>query len=363
MSAEQSTLVAVRVDSRVAQLAADLVSAAGRALKSDPGDRADVMRYEAMAVQLEELALRALGDGAPSIPVRTSETDDLGLAFAAQNLTDPIGSPLLDRLPETERSTARQWVDAGDLVILLRLALLPGETTRLGDDRTAPEPEDVWEAPDNAQGRKAAQARFRSQLTEACTPHGAETRLAVNPSGIHNRVLTEVLREFVDGDAISRRDAPVVYRDGSQAANAFPLKCLPLRDAAAPADLTLHLALLSIRHTEMDPVVDGAWLRNAEVSRPRPAAQTDDFVYDTSRRQLAQLTASGGRRAELHIYQTGLDTAIVGFYRAVVMHLLDYPRSLAVIPMFYTRSSGGATPLETEIRYEPGDAWSMEGRA
>lgn len=363
MSTEQTAVVALRADSRATQLAADLVSAAGRALKADPGDRADVVRYEGLAVQLEQLAVAALADGAPAVRVQADDIDEVGLGFGGAGLTDPIGAPLVKRLPPTARTEVQKWIDGGHLAVLLRMALMPGATTPIGAGLAAPEPQDSWEAPDDAQGRKAVQARFRAQLDEACERESGTTRLAVNPSGIQNRVLTEVLHEFIDGDPTSRCDATIVYRDGSQAAHTYPLRCLPLRDAPTSADVTLHLALLSIRHTEMDHVVDGAWLRNAEVSRPRPAAQTDDFVYDASRRQLVQLTASGGRTALLHIYQTGLDTAVVGFYRAVVMHLIDYPGSLTVIPMFHSRSRTGATPLEAEVRYWPGAAWSTGGRS
>jgi hypothetical protein len=363
MSTERTDVVALRADSRVTNLAADLVSAAGRALKADPGDRSDVVRYESLAVQLEQMATAALAAGAPALRLHADDIDDKGLGFGGADLTDPVGAPLVERLPPTARAEVQTWINGGHLAVVLRLALMPGATTATDTGVAAPEPQETWEAPADAQGRKAVQARFRAQLNYACEPGSGDTRLGVNPSGIHNRVLTEVLHEFVDGDPLTRRDATIVYRDGSQAAHPFPLRCLPLRDAPAAADITLHLALLSIRHTEMDHVVDGAWLRNAEVSRPRPAAQTDDFVYETSRRQLVQLTASGGRTALLHIYQTGLDTAVVGFYRAVVTHLIDHPRSLTVIPMFHARSRTGATPLEAEVTYRPGSAWSMGARS
>jgi hypothetical protein len=35
------------------------------------------------------------------------------------------------------------------------------------------------------------------------------------------------------------------------------------------------------------------------------------------------------------MYQTGLEPAIVGFYRAVAFHLLEFPRSIAVVPCYY----------------------------
>jgi len=112
----------------------------------------------------------------------------------------------------------------------------------------------------------------------------------------------------------------------------------------------------------MDAVVDGAFLRNAEVSRPRPAAVTDDFVYETSRTQLSQLTDGGRRRVLLHIYQTGLDTAVMGFYRAVVGHLLVSPYSVSVVPMYYV-ASAASDGLSQEARFRPDNRpWTMGNR-
>jgi hypothetical protein len=134
---------------------------------------------------------------------------------------------------------------------------------------------------------------------------------------------------------------PVEYRDGSRSAHPFALREIDLRGPISAAELDLHFALLSIRHTEMDAVVHGAWLRNAEVSRPRPAAQTDDMVYEISRSQLLELTASGTRRVRIHMYQTGLETAVVGFYKALVDHLLEFRNTVALQPMYFQNPSRG----------------------
>ena len=37
----------------------------------------------------------------------------------------------------------------------------------------------------------------------------------------------------------------------------------------------------------------------------------------------------------LHMYQTGLETAVVGFYRAVTVHLMRFPGSVSVQPMYF----------------------------
>src|SRR5690606_17292310 len=78
-----------------------------------------------------------------------------------------------------------------------------------------------------------------------------------------------------------------------------------------------------------------AWLRNAQISQPRTQAQTDDLVYAISCEQLMALTQAGKRSVALRMYQTGLEPAIVGFYRAVTTHLLAHPGSVAVTPMYF----------------------------
>ena len=35
------------------------------------------------------------------------------------------------------------------------------------------------------------------------------------------------------------------------------------------------------------------------------------------------------------MYQTGLETAVVGFYKALTDHLVAHPRSVSVQPMFF----------------------------
>ncbi len=170
---------------------------------------------------------------------------------------------------------------------------------------------------------------------------------AISPSGIQNPVVTEILREFVaEVDGVSSISVPVEYRDGSKSANHLRLRALRLGDRMGHANVDLRFALLSIRHTEMDAVVHGAWLRNAEISRPRPAAQTDDLVYDITRTQLAELTKDG-RTVNIYLYQTGLETAVVGFYKALTDHLAHEPGSVAVQPMYF---AGGAKPPGNQRR-------------
>ncbi|MCA1673889.1 MAG: hypothetical protein LC799_17370, partial [Actinobacteria bacterium] len=54
----------------------------------------------------------------------------------------------------------------------------------------------------------------------------------------------------------------------------------------------------------------------------------------------------------MYLYQTGLDAAVVGIYRAVVEHLLDLPGSLAVVPMYFRRQPSGRANADIVAGYE-----------
>jgi hypothetical protein len=321
----------------IEKLLADIEAAYRRAAKSEPGERTEIASFEALCASLEATA---------------------GAAF----LADPRAQA---PPPDRAAATAGFFIKKGPMVtVALHLPLEPGELIRSGAAVAAPEPASVVEIRDDLRGRQLVEARFREQLEAALADPGRDRSSALSPSGVHNRVLTEVLRQYVDRRGQAAVTVPVVYRDGSQAEAGFPFRCLDLtgwlRDRAE-LDLELRLTLLSIRHTEMDPVVDGAWLRNAEVSRPRPAAQTDDFVFRTSVSQLAALTRGGARKVRLHIFQTGLETAVVGFYRAVTEFLVRHPDSLEVVPMFYAaRPQHGAGAIADDYAgFEAGEPWAV----
>ena len=349
-------MIGLPADAAYRSLARDVTSAIGRSSKAEPGDRLDVSRMEALATQLEQAALN--DTRAERIPVTLPQpgVDADTLLFG----DTPSAWP--ERLPSSIRAAAQRCVDVGRLPVLVVDAFLPGSTPT-GPAKEAEAPADRWDAGDE-KGRRAVEARFRAQIEEALL--GGDRRAAISPSGIQNPVVTEILREFAKAAPGSTRvDAPVEYRDGSRSAHPFPLRALPMRTNLPAASLELKFALLSIRHTEMDAVVDGAWLRNAEISRPRPAAQTDDLVYETSVKQLAEL-CRGERHVRLYMYQTGLETAVVGFYRALVNHLLQHPGTVSVQPLYYEQSgtnskkAKNSKPVVTESSlFRKGTPWTM----
>lgn len=327
MTVERTIRVTLPLSDDVDGLLRDIAAARRRAEKADPGDRSDVVRYEALCSRLETIAIESASAGRAPVVVADAPQD-----------------------PFVRRDTA--------IDVFVSQPLETGDAVWAAPETVAAPAAEPWRSASGSAGRRAVEERFRGQLAAAVSDGTTERSAALSPSGVNNRVITEVLREFAAGDARQRRDVPVVYRDGSAASAAFPLRCLRLTDEPYSAvDLELRLALLSIRHTEMDPVIHGAWLRNADVSRPRPAGQTDDFVYRTSVQQLDALFADGVGRLRIVLFQTGLDTAVVGFYRAVVERLLRAPGSLEVVPMFY--ASGGARTTVTEnAKFEAGAIWS-----
>jgi hypothetical protein len=192
----------------------------------------------------------------------------------------------------------------------------------------------------------AVQERFSHLVEGALSSARGEMRV-MRPSGVSNAVLTESLRKFV---AISPGspaiELQVEYRDGSRGP-AFILRSTPLRDRPISSEWNqLRFALLSVRHVELDEIVHGAWLRNSRISRPRPMGDTDTLVFELSRRQLRALDTK--KPTLIYMYQTGLEPAIVGFYRAVAHHLREYPGSVAVIPRFFVG----------EGRYSDGMIWT-----
>jgi hypothetical protein len=324
MSTERGFVVGVD-DTRENQvLVAEIISAAARARKADPGDRVDIVRFEALSSRLEQAALREPRSSFVEVSLPTPGSDSILAGADRTNWSDGLGPAVLD--------AASVVVATGRLPVLVVEPLRGGQTTE-SEAVALDEPATRWDS-GGEHGRRAVEARFRAQIVDSL--HGeTRTRRVISPSGIQNPVVTEILREFVqevDGEPPVNVD--VEYRDGSRSAHRFALRAVNLRSNLLAASLELKFALLSIRHAEMDAVIHGAWLRNAEVSRPRPAAQTDDLVYEISRKQLDEL-CQGESHVRLYMYQTGLETAVVGFYKALTDHLVAHPRSVSVQPMFF----------------------------
>jgi hypothetical protein len=179
----------------------------------------------------------------------------------------------------------------------------------------------------------------------------------VNLSNQPHDITTEVLHDFVYSKAdIHQTSMRIVYADGSEA-EPFPLRCLPERHADQIRSLEalspLRIALISMRHLELDRVVDIAWFRNREASQSRTLSEADRFCYEYSVKQFRDLAALADESngIVIHLYHTGFEPAVTAFYRAFVNMLLEQgsaPPKILIIPHYYR----GINP------YERGCPWA-----
>ncbi|MEI6916300.1 MAG: hypothetical protein WCL39_14290, partial [Armatimonadota bacterium] len=141
-----------------------------------------------------------------------------------------------------------------------------------------------------------------------------------------------------------------IYADGSEA-KPFPLRILPMNSTHMLANpVEISVALMSMRHLELDPIVDWAWYRNKEVSQTRSLAESDEFCFQHSLKQLAHLqTAYSGCALLLNMYHTGFEPAAIGFYRAVAATLMRRRGWLRVVPYYFR---GGTRFAASETFWE-----------
>jgi hypothetical protein len=164
-----------------------------------------------------------------------------------------------------------------------------------------------------------------------------------NFSNRSNDIIAEVLHRFVyvlSGQPTSPVSIRVVYADGSEG-RPFSIRCLPSNDQPEPAGAeqspALRAVLMSMRHVDLDRDVDMAWFRNREVSKTRTLAETDEYCYQTTLGLLGGALSKGPLR--LHMYHTGFEPAVIGFYRAVVEVLLAN-QPVSILPYYYRGKEG-----------------------
>jgi hypothetical protein len=319
-------------------------AALARAAKAPLGDRVDVTRFEQAQTEIELIAVVTANGERPVAVIEESPAGEGRRSCIVNRNSFP------DDVSDSTAQQLRRWLEQDAVVVECVLPFALGATIAQKGAGWPTPVADVWDSPTGKRGKAAVFERFETELA-ACVRPDPTKLSAIIPSGVSNEVLTEGLRRFAarrpGAGATEAVTAAVSYRDGSTA-RAFPLRCLELVDDREPMGTILSFSLLSIRHVALDAIVDGAWLRNREVSRPRPAGDTDEFAYRESVTQLDRLCAAGP--TTIVMYQTGLDTAIVGFYRAVAERLAASDGAdLLVLPMYFR----GEKP------YEPGRAWRV----
>jgi hypothetical protein len=145
--------------------------------------------------------------------------------------------------------------------------------------------------------------------------------------------LTKALRRFLHAtDAQEPFKINLIYKDGSMGGD-VRLRQLPKREEdERPVELCA--ALESCRHFDLDTAVDFCLLRNADVARREDATFSvqEGIAYTRIRTSLEDLCGNEG--LHLRLFHTGLEPAVMGFYRAVI-DLLLAGRQLKVTPVFF----------------------------
>lgn len=322
-----------------ADLAEQATVAARRYRKALPGERREGLRVDALCEQLESRA-EALAHNGLALAVDLERpalvTSHQRFSFIAPG--DGVPAEL------REAPGVVDHVAAGGAVVELIAPLDARATTvRASAPVSALAPAEPAAEAVAVAGRREL---WEHQL-EAAARGSAQP---IVPSGVGNEALAAGLRRFADAGAVpAPQYARVLYRDGSEA-RPFPLGAVRLNPPAGNAlrgVRVLRTALISMRHPEMDADVDAALLRNRIVSQLRPAAETDGIAHAITLQKLAALRRRGP--IVLEVFQTGLEPAVIGFYRALVEHLAQGGGELVVRPMHYRRRHDV---------FEPGLLWS-----
>jgi hypothetical protein len=347
MSIERITYVRIPTEmtNHILDLHVQATKALRRATKQDLGERSEAIRFEALNTTIEQLATVALANGAPSfLEPYSSDSKRINAVLESSNDTVLFKSLNCTKHPSTK---VENWLETGYVVVAVNFPHYQGETVLPGTPGVGPpEPQTRWRSK-SINYQESIRQRFESQIKAALSNHKTD-KTPVCPSGVTNRVLTESLRfnsQSIDGQ--KSVSVSVQYRDGSMGPD-FPFKSLNLIDQTPTEAIELHFTLLSMRHVEIDESVDGAWFRNTRISRRRQAGITDSIAYEISKRQLNLLVQEGP--VLIYMYQTGLEPAIMGFYRAVSQVMSANPHSLAVVPKYY---------IGDDFEPDPGTPWVM----
>jgi hypothetical protein len=144
--------------------------------------------------------------------------------------------------------------------------------------------------------------------------------------GVSNRRLAQLLFRLAHGD---RGEIRFAFGDGS-VSTSFPLP--PLAPPIGQAEWSLArrplvpVGLISRRHPVMDREVELYLLRNAQVRATEGSSDCELLAYDETRRFLDDaLDAAGDRGLLVELYQTGLEPAVIGFWRAACDTLRERP--------------------------------------
>ncbi len=290
----------------------------GRCL-TEPGQVADMV---------DELSLAALD------AERTGDRDIQAMLQFIESVAQPSGCGLLELPALTDQrdgaAPARPAPDQADHVAIE------------SEWETALHMLEI-EARERAAGTRASREAGFQRKKELCR---RRVRAAIEHGGVIDALrqdhptLTDVLaEEILRPRGELRVDVPVVYGCGAPAPG-FPLRCAERAPAAWKADHELHVALISMRHVHMDVNVERAYLTNAEATGNLPMDAQDRICFERGLTLLRELRVTyGGRRVMVYLHHTGLEAAVVGFYRAAIHTILESQRPVSLLRVWWERVS------------------------
>jgi len=178
--------------------------------------------------------------------------------------------------------------------------------------------------------RAALAAEVVSCLTKSAPPE-------INLSIPRHTVTALVLRQFAYDPAYKNRSLPIVFADSSRSM-AFPVGCLSAGPTAPADGPVLRLGLCSDRHPDLDYVIDLYLMRNKDLGDEPNMAGEEALTFRRTVELLSDSAILNG--AQIHVFHTGLEPMVVGFYRGVMTVLRErqrqkLPRTLVVTPWLY----------------------------
>lgn len=271
--------------------------------------------------------------GKSFVPPDCVASHALGLRSLAETLNDASGLALRFRLTELAVASKAGLVECLDPFNRTNVQTGP-IATQAEDDGQLHAPIEICMEPNAVQADSEWPTNWADEFQRALdsVDNGLRTGRGFNPSNWANMITTEVLRRFAYAGSVAGSYARVVYADGSEGA---PFPVGHLGRPAPPVDagcLELSAALLSMRHPELDAIVDFNWYRNSLVSKTRTFAETDEYCHRVSAERLKGLPSGPVR---LHVYQTGFPPALIGLYRALAEYFVDNRGRLIVIPKYW----------------------------
>jgi len=204
-------------------------------------------------------------------------------------------------------------------------------------------------------------------LVDSCLTRGVPHEVDLNVP--RHYIAAPVLRDAAYNQAYRGKLLPVVFADGSHPPR-FPVGVFTAD--GAPPNATkqtllsrqanvIKLGTMSLRHPDLDYLVDLYVNRNKELAGDETNAEKERIAFDRTVKLFADPAVD--RVGEVWVYHTGLEPMIVGFYRGVVEVLRTRrkagKRGLVFRPWLYAPQVGGfrtdadRDDDEAGVRYSP----------